>query len=428
VRTLIPALTMLSFALAPATARATYSVVATDSATGQVGGAVTSCVGSQGVGVVYRPSVGHGGVNAQAAANASGRDRAVMLLNMDVAPADIIANITASSFDSNAAVRQYGVVDLMGRAAGFTGSSAMNYKEDRQGTIGTFTYSVQGNILTSRAVIDQTEAAFRTAGCDLADKLMLALEAGAMNGEGDSRCTPRGVPSDAASIEVDLTGATAGSYLKLAVAGTGTTSAVVQLRTMFNTWRTTHACGGGAGGMGGAGGAAGRGGTGGTAGGAAGRGGTGGTAGGAAGRGGTGGAAGGAAGRGGTGGGAGVGGAVETGGRGGTSGRGGASGTTGTGGSGGAGGDGGAPGGGGSTGAGTGGAAGTTGDGGSSDAAGATGGPGTGGSTGATGTGGSADAGDGGGCTCTVSAPPGTAASGLLLALALALLRVRRRR
>ena len=52
--------------LAPATARATYSVVATDSATGQVGGAVTSCVGSQGVGVVYRPSVGHGGVNAQA--------------------------------------------------------------------------------------------------------------------------------------------------------------------------------------------------------------------------------------------------------------------------------------------------------------------------------------------------------------------------
>ena len=126
----------------------------------------------------------------------------------------------------------------------------MNYKEDRQGTIGALTYSVQGNILTSRAVIDQAETAFRTTGCDLADKLMLALEAGAMGGEGDSRCTPRGIPSDAASIEVDLTGATAGSYLKLAVAGTGNTSAVVQLRAMFNTWRTTHACGGGAGGAG----------------------------------------------------------------------------------------------------------------------------------------------------------------------------------
>src|SRR6476646_7003995 len=88
---------------APATAHATYSVVATDSGTGQVGGAVTSCVGSQGVGVVYRPSVGHGGVNAQAAANANGRDRAVMLLGMDVAPADIITMITASSFDASAA-------------------------------------------------------------------------------------------------------------------------------------------------------------------------------------------------------------------------------------------------------------------------------------------------------------------------------------
>ena len=211
-----------------------------------MGGAVTSCVGSQGVGVVYRPSVGHGGVNAQAAANATGRDRAVTLLNMDVAPADIITMITASSFDASAATRQYGVVDLMGRAAGFTGRARMNYKEDRQGTIGAYTYSVQGNILTSKAVIDQAEAAFRNSGCDLADKMMLALEAGAMGGEGDSRCTPRGIPSDAASIEVDLTGATAGSYLKLAVAGTGNTSAVVQLRAMFDAWRATHACGGAA--------------------------------------------------------------------------------------------------------------------------------------------------------------------------------------
>ncbi len=252
--------------LAPATARATYSVVAADSAAGQVGGAVTSCVGSQGVGVVYRPAVGHGGVNAQASANATGRDRAVTLLNMDVAPADIITMITASSFDASAATRQYGVVDLMGRAAGFTGSSAMNYKEDRQGTSGALTYSVQGNILTSKAVIDQAEAAFRNSGCDLADKLMLALEAGAMGGEGDSRCTPQGIPSDAASIEVDPSGATAGSYLKLAVAGTGRTSAVVQLRTMFDAWRATHACGGGAGGTSGAGGAAGTTGAGGTTG------------------------------------------------------------------------------------------------------------------------------------------------------------------
>lgn len=248
--------------LAPATARATYSVVAADTAAGQVGGAVTSCVGSQGVGVVYRPSVGHGGVNAQASANANGRDRAVTLLDMNVAPADIIAMITASSFDASAATRQYGVVDLMGRAAGFTGSGAMNYKEDRQGTIGAYTYSVQGNILTSKNVIDHAETAFRTTGCDLADKMMLALEAGATGGEGDSRCTPDGIPSDAASIEVDPPGATAGSYLKLSVAGTGRTSAVVQLRAMFDAWRATNPCPGGMGGSGGTTGGAGTTGTG----------------------------------------------------------------------------------------------------------------------------------------------------------------------
>jgi uncharacterized Ntn-hydrolase superfamily protein len=280
-------LASLALPLLPATARATYSIVAVDRTAGEVGGAVTSCVGSQGVGVVYRPSVGHGGVNAQAAANATGRDRAVMLLDMDVAPADIITMITASSFDSRAAMRQYGVVDLMGRAAGFTGSSAMNYKEDRQGTSGAYTYSVQGNILTSKAVIDHAEAAFRDTGCDLADKLMLALEGGAMGGEGDSRCTPQGIPSDAASIEVDRTGETAGAYLKLSVAGTGNTSAVVRLRAMFDSWRATHACGaGGAGGAGGTGGAGGRGGAGGSV---DARGGAGGTI---AGRGGTGGASG----------------------------------------------------------------------------------------------------------------------------------------
>jgi hypothetical protein len=263
--------------LAPATARGTYSVVATDSMTGQVGGAVTSCVGSQGVGVVYRPSVGHGGVNAQAAANATGRDRAVVLMGMDVAPADIIQMITTSAFDAQFATRQYGIVDLQGRAAGFTGSGAQDYKEDRQNTWGRYTYSIQGNILTGKAVIDQAEMGFQNGGCDLADKLMLTLEAGALNSQGDSRCTTtKRIPSDAGSIEVDLPGETAGSFLKLDVAGTGNMSAVEALRAMFTTWRASHPCGSsGTGGTGGAGGAAGAGGGTGGRGGTTGSGGTG---------------------------------------------------------------------------------------------------------------------------------------------------------
>jgi len=233
----------LASLLVAAPARATYSVVATDQATQQVGGATTSCVGALSVASVYGPSPGHGGINAQATQNLAGRDRGVMLLAMDVAPASIIQQITAATFDPTARTRQYGIADLSGRAAGFTGAGATDYKEDRQGTIGTYTYSTQGNILTSKAVLDQAEAAFRTQGCDLADKLMLALEGGAQNGEGDSRCTTtRNIPSDSASIEVDLSGAPAGSYLRLSLSRTMNTSPLIGLRTMFNTWRSTHPC------------------------------------------------------------------------------------------------------------------------------------------------------------------------------------------
>ncbi len=193
------------FAL-PGSARATYSIVASDQMTQQVGGAGTSCVGSLSVRIIYGVAIGHGAVHAQAQINTLGRDRAVVLLRDDVDPSDIIAEITSSSFDPAASVRQYGIVDLFGRAAGFTGQNDLPYAEDRQGFVDLYTYSVQGNILTSVRVIDQAEAAFVSKfGCDLADRLMLALEAGAEGGEGDSRCTPRGIPSDSAFIEVDPT-------------------------------------------------------------------------------------------------------------------------------------------------------------------------------------------------------------------------------
>ena len=128
----------------------------------------------------------------------AGRDRGVALLEAGTAPADVIALVPTSSFDSRFQTRQYGVVDLSGRAAGFTGSSAQEYRADRQGAVEPYVYSIQGNILTGARVLDQAEASFRTRGCDLSERLMLALEAGAENAEGDSRCTTAyGLPSDA---------------------------------------------------------------------------------------------------------------------------------------------------------------------------------------------------------------------------------------
>jgi uncharacterized Ntn-hydrolase superfamily protein len=223
-------------------ASATYSIVATDRSTQQVGGAGTSCVGLLTVRIIYGVAIGHGAVHAQAQISTAGRDRAVLRLRDDVDPVDIIAEITSPDFDPSSALRQYGIVDLFGRAAGFTGERDMPYAEDRQGTVEPYTYSVQGNILTSVNVIDHAEASFQSMGCDLADRLMLALEAGAEGGEGDSRCTPRGIPSDSAFIEVDPIDMDEGSYLRLEVVNTSPDNPLVLLRALFDAWRADHPC------------------------------------------------------------------------------------------------------------------------------------------------------------------------------------------
>jgi uncharacterized Ntn-hydrolase superfamily protein len=156
-----PLLPLLLLATTPA--GATYSIAATDQATQQVGGAVTSCVGSQGVTIVYGGAPGFGAINAQASVvSTANRDRGVQLLQMGVAPASVIQQLNAS--DTGSASRQYGVVDLQGRVAGFTGSACGDYADHVTGTTGSFAYSIQGNILTGAAVLTQAYQPVRKIG------------------------------------------------------------------------------------------------------------------------------------------------------------------------------------------------------------------------------------------------------------------------
>ncbi len=236
------AVAALALFAAPAPASATYSIAGVDRATDQVGGAGASCIGSQSVRIIYGVSVGRGVVHAQALVNTAGRDEAVGLLTRGLDPPDIIEIITAGNFDTLAQQRQYGVVNLDGPPAGFTGAENGDFAGDLQGEIDTFAFSVQGNILTGAGVIDRAAEAFADGGCDLADRLMLALEAGAENGEGDSRCTGSGVPADSGFIEVDLPGQAPGSYLRLEVIDTGNDSPVVLLREQYDKWRADNPC------------------------------------------------------------------------------------------------------------------------------------------------------------------------------------------
>ena len=222
-------------------ARATYSIVATDQKTRQVGGAGTSCVGSMDVFLIYGGAPGRGAVHAQAAVNTAGRDQAVSLLGAGSSPADIIAALTDPGFDRLAAIRQYGVVDLQGRAKGYSGSENVTFSADRQGQTETYTYSIQGNILTSGKVLDQAEGALLDkAGCDLADRLMRALAAGAKNGEGDSRCTVSGLPADSAFIHIDLEDGQ--RLIHLSVTDTSPESPLVRLAKLYDEWRVKFPC------------------------------------------------------------------------------------------------------------------------------------------------------------------------------------------
>jgi uncharacterized Ntn-hydrolase superfamily protein len=231
---------------------ATYSIAAADTATKQVGGAGASCVGTLSVSEIYGSVPGKGLVHAQAELWYPGKARALSLIEVGTDPSDIVVALTDPTFDPDSAIRQYGLADVQGRTAGFTGSSALlGFKDDLQGRSpdGRYAYSTQGNTLTSVAVVSRAASAFENAGCDLADKLMLALEAAGADGEGDARCTPLGIPADGAFIEVDLEGQAAGIYLRLRVDNTlngppgSDRNPVSRLRADFEAWRRCHPCG-----------------------------------------------------------------------------------------------------------------------------------------------------------------------------------------
>lgn len=252
-------LALAVFAFAPP-GRATYSITAVDRATRQVGGTGTSCISGGSVYRIYGSAPGFGAVNSQALASTQGRDEAVRLLAQGWAPDAIIGRLTDPAFDLFFQSRQYGIVALTGQSAGHSGTSTQSYSNDLQGNAEPFAYSIQGNILTGEAVLTGARSAFVDGGgCDLAARLMLALEGGAKNGQGDKRCTPSGIPADAAYIQVDLPDQPRGSFLYLEVRATAPQSPIVRLRQLYDSWRVTHACA-----SGGSGGASGAGGTGGS--------------------------------------------------------------------------------------------------------------------------------------------------------------------
>jgi MYXO-CTERM domain-containing protein len=222
--------------VAAAPASATWSVAAGDAET--IGSAGASCVPYEVI-RIQGIAAGFGVVDAQAYFDDAARDEAVSLLAERRSPDEILAIITDPAVHPVAPKMQYGIVDTLGRSAGYTGPQASAFAAHKTGTIEAYAYSIQGNLLTSARVLDQAEAVFLASGCDLADKLMLALEAGAESGEGDGRCTPDGRPAKSAFIEVRSSTET---ILRVSLPDVSPDDPIQRLREEFDRWRADHPC------------------------------------------------------------------------------------------------------------------------------------------------------------------------------------------
>ena len=90
-------------------------------------------------------------------------------------------------------------------------------------------------------MVSRTHEHFEAGGaCDLAERLLVALTAGRAEGEGDSRCTDRGVPSDSAFLRVD--DAEGNALVSLTVTGTRSDDPLDALAEEFSAWRTENPC------------------------------------------------------------------------------------------------------------------------------------------------------------------------------------------
>jgi uncharacterized Ntn-hydrolase superfamily protein len=183
-RSRVGAFTTLAMWLVAAPADATWSIVAVDPRTREVGSAGASCTPYVAGIVALAPD--RGAIVAQAMSSARARRRGAQLLAEGASPRAIVAAISDPAFEDTYQEQQYGVAALgfVEQPAAFTGAQTAAEAGHLVGS----GVSVQGNILTARTVLTATMDAFaRSAGRPLAERLLLALEAGAAQG-GDRRC------------------------------------------------------------------------------------------------------------------------------------------------------------------------------------------------------------------------------------------------
>ena len=157
----------------------TYSIIARDSITGEMGIAVEShwfSVGS----VVCWGEAGVGVVATQSFANESFGILGIELLKQGKTPQEALNILIAR--DSSSEVRQVAILDVRGRTAAYTGINCIA----EAGHLTGKNYAVQANLMLNNKVWPAMAKTFRESKGSLAERLIQSLESGE-NAGGDIR-------------------------------------------------------------------------------------------------------------------------------------------------------------------------------------------------------------------------------------------------
>jgi uncharacterized Ntn-hydrolase superfamily protein len=153
----------------------TYSIVARDAQSGQLGVAVQSHWFSVGSSVAWAQS-GVGAIATQSFIDPSYGANGLVLLGTGSTADQALAGLVAA--DAHPEVRQVGIVDATGATAVHTGQLAIQEACDFEGK----GFTVQANLMHRSTVCDAMVRAYTSTTGDLAERLMAALEAA--EGEG----------------------------------------------------------------------------------------------------------------------------------------------------------------------------------------------------------------------------------------------------
>lgn len=228
-------------------AQDTFSIVAVDSTTGEVGSAGATCldVNQEGVSAVIISDLlpGRGAIHTQSFWLAGNQIAARQRMESGESPSEILDWLQANDAGGNPQLRQYGIADLAAngepRSDAFTGAECFDVKGQRVGRY----YAIQGNILLSESVLDSMEARFLALpGEPLPVRLMAALQGANLPGA-DKRCLDEGVSSRSAFLRVARPGdSPIDPYLDLRVDSTALgVEPIDELQKQFDQWLITSA-------------------------------------------------------------------------------------------------------------------------------------------------------------------------------------------